>query len=234
MQSNPSEFSLTERSYSWWEAWTMVFFKPSSTSFLEILEDPLATPRRAYMWIFFASLVGSVIAGAISFYFNHTQFEPLQSGFNTTIWLGAIGVGLCCLVPLGAALSVLGIIISTGLTQWVAGGLDGRGSYAELIYATAAFTAPLSLISSLIAGIPLVNLFSIVLAIYGFVLNVVAIKAVNRFGTFRALLSMFLVWLGFVMLVAFLVAILITLFTSLNNDFLRELQKQILPYLPTT
>ena len=233
IQNYQSEFSLTERSYSWWEVWTLAFFKPSSATYQDIQDDPLAYPRRAYVWIFITSLVGTIVAVALSLVFNRVQFEQLQFGLDTSIWLGSIGVALCCLAPLGAAVSVLSMIISTGLTQWVAGGLGGKGSYAELIYATAAFSAPLSLISSLIAGIPWVNLFSIVLAIYGFVLNVVAIKAVNHFSAFRALVSIFLVWLGFAMLIAFLVAMLLALFAPFASEIFQELQNQLLPYLPT-
>jgi len=47
------------------------------------------------------------------------------------------------------------------------------------------------------------------------------------------LVSIFLVWLGFAMLIAFLVALLLALFAPFVSEIFQELQNQLLPYLPT-
>ena len=208
--------------------------KPSSESFQEILGDPLAKPPRAYAWIFITSLIRTVLFGILQFFISGNPFEQLDFGLDASLWLGTFGVALCCLAPFGALFSVLSMIIGTGLTQWVAGGLGGRGSYSELIYTTAAFSAPLGLLSSLVAGIPWVNLLTIVLGFYGLVLNVLAVKAVNRFSTMRAFMSILLVWFGFVMLTAFLAAMMLVLFAPVLREMFQEIQNQLLPFLPTT
>ena len=61
-----------------------------------------------------------------------------------------------------------------------------------MIYANAAYLAPISIISALIGAIPYVNFcIGLPLAIYNFVLGVIAIKAVNRIGWGGAVVSYF-------------------------------------------
>ena len=69
------------------------------------------------------------------------------------------------------------------------GFFKGGGKYASMVYASAAFYAPLILISSLISGIPYVNCLSIPLLIYALVLGVMAVKAVNQIGWGQAAVS---------------------------------------------
>src|SRR3990170_3601181 len=49
------------RSLSWSETWIKALTQPSEASYAEIVNDPGAAPRKAYIWIFISSLVGFII-----------------------------------------------------------------------------------------------------------------------------------------------------------------------------
>ena len=89
--------------------------------------------------------------------------------------------------------------------------LGGTGTYAKLAYAFAAYLAPLTLVSSFISAIPLVNCLTLPIAIYGIVLNVIAVKAVHQFGWGKALASSVLVFAGILLVVAVGVIVILAL-----------------------
>jgi hypothetical protein len=98
--------------------------------------------------------------------------------------------GVIC-VPVGAALAVVFLIISVGLQHLVARAIGGKGIFDDLVYASAAFAAPLSLISAALGMVPLLGCFSIFLGLYALGLSVIAIKAVHRLDTGRAIIAVF-------------------------------------------
>jgi uncharacterized membrane protein len=85
------------------------------------------------------------------------------------------------------------------IIQWIAKLFGSAGAYEKLLYAFAAITVPFTIVSSLfvlLSAIPFVGictgLISIVLSIYVLVLEVMAVKAVNRFGWGQAAGSVFI------------------------------------------
>jgi hypothetical protein len=85
------------------------------------------------------------------------------------------------------------------IIQWIAKLFGGTGTYEKLLYALAAITVPFTIVSSLfilLGVIPYVGIctgvISIGLAIYSLVLQIMAVKAVNRFGWGQATGSVFL------------------------------------------
>ncbi len=97
---------------------------------------------------------------------------------------------MLCL-PVLAALAIVGMIIVVGIQNLVARALGGEGGFDDLIYAYASFSAPLSLIGAAVGLIPVLGCLSIFVGLYGLVLNVIAVKAVHRVDTGRAILSVF-------------------------------------------
>jgi hypothetical protein len=177
---------------SWSRVWISVLTRPSTKTFEQILRDPQASPRRAYWWVFTSAIIGTIIQSLLSGLVFKAGFEEL--GFQST--------PLIC-IPVVAAMAVLGIVINAGITQGVAGRLfGGRGTYGSLVYALAAWVAPIYLISSLINGIPYFQCFTIPLFIYGLVLGVIAVKAVNQFGWGQAVVSYIVVYVLVVIVVA--------------------------------
>lgn len=98
-------------------------------------------------------------------------------------------IGLVCGIPIAAGFSVLGFIIGTALIQWVAGMFKGAGTFNQLAYVFGAISAPITLISAVLSifyAIPFLGFclwpLSILLFLYVLVLEVMAVKGVNRFG----------------------------------------------------
>lgn len=177
---------------SWKEVWISAITKPSTETYERILQDPKSSANRAYGWVFISSLVGGAIGILIS---------SIIPGENELYpGLGLVTSMLC--LPVLAAISVIGLAISSGITQLVASALGGTGTYSKLVYAWAAYLAPIGFISSVIASIPLVNILGFPLVIYGMVLNVIAVKAVHQFGWGRAVASSVLILVGILVFVA--------------------------------
>jgi hypothetical protein len=174
-----------EQMLTWVEVWKLVLTEPTEASFETILADPQASANRAYTWIFITGLIGGVLnVGAQSIW--GSAFRNLFSANNRVNLTPICGV-IC--VPVGAALAVVFLIISVGLQHLVARAIGGKGIFDDLIYASAAFAAPLSLISSALGMIPLLGCLGIFLAFYGLGLSVIAVKAVHRLDTGRAILA---------------------------------------------
>jgi hypothetical protein len=85
------------------------------------------------------------------------------------------------------------------IIQWIAKLFGGAGTYEKLLYAFAAITVPFTIVSSLFALLSMIpyvgicaGIFSFGLSIYALVLQVMAVKAVNRFGWGQAAGSVFI------------------------------------------
>lgn len=174
------------KALSWSEVWTSALLRPSLETYEGIINDPEASPNRAYRWVFICALIGYLIS-----FFLGLVLSSL--GFTSIADLGAFAgfsvITLICCLPVVGALAVIGLAIGAALTQFIAGLLGGEGSYSRLVYAYGAYTAPLSLVSGVISSIPFVNLLAIPLAIYGIALNVISVNAVNKFGWGKSMVA---------------------------------------------
>jgi hypothetical protein len=177
------------RMLTWFEVWRLVITEPKEESFETVLDDPQASANRAYTWIFITGLIGGVLnVGAQSIWgsiFGNMFNTNNNNNFNFTPICGV----LC--VPVWAALAVVFLIITVGIQHLVARAVGGKGIFDDLIYAYAAFAAPVTLIGSGLGLVPLLGCFSIFLGIYALALNVIAVKAVHRLDTGRAIFAVF-------------------------------------------
>ena len=125
---------------------------------------------------------------------------------------GTSNLFLLCFSPVGAVLGVIGITISVGLTQFIARVLGGTGSFFKLIYAYAAFTAPLFLITSILQPIPVVGrCLSVPLGIYSLALYIIATKAVNGFGWGKSILAVIIIPMAIGLLLVCILSLLLIL-----------------------
>jgi hypothetical protein len=169
---------------SWWDSWLKALTRPSVNTFERIANDPQASTIRAATWIFFSSLVGLFISVPLTLAFNAELVNQLQqaTGQMGSALAAALGLMLC-VVPFSAALTTLSMMISTGLIQLAARFLGGRGTYEGTFNALAAITAPITPVASLFGAIPVVGgCLTLPIGLYALVLNVIAVKASNRFG----------------------------------------------------
>jgi len=160
--------------------WIKAVTKPNEQTYAEIGASPDATPGKAYLWVFLASLVSYFFIMGISMIFSAAQY-----GTDLTTAL----IGIVCAVPIVAAIITGFFALDIAIIQWVAKMFKGTGSYNQLVYAVAAWNAPISLVSGLVGGlssIPYVgmclSILSIGLSIYAIVLMVMSVKGVNKFG----------------------------------------------------
>jgi hypothetical protein len=191
--------------------------RPSVATFENIVRDPAASNNRAYAWVFVSALLSYAIAVPLQWVFtNLLGAGSPDSGSD----LGSSLVLLVCGAPLVGVFSVLGLMISAAVSQFVAGILGGSGTYTQLAYALAAYLAPLALITGIVGAIPLVNCLLVPLGIYGLVLNIVAVKAVHQFGWGKAVASSVVVFAGILVVVAFLTIIVLALLgPAIGNVF---------------
>ncbi len=174
--------------FAWYQVWLSVLILPTENTFRLMLDDPDARPKRGYGWVFVASLVGYFL----SIVMISLRFESLikQMGLSTLglnegqAVMGYTLIGMMCAAPIVAGLSVLGVIVAAAIYQFVAQFVDGKGTFEEMVYALAAVSSPLYLVSALIIILPMpvANVAGLVLSLYGMYLTLVALKAVNRFS----------------------------------------------------
>jgi len=197
----------------WFAIWMKVVTQPKEQTFIDITEHPDASSKTAYIWVFIAGTVGGILqafASAIRMAMGAgSQLQQIPglekylpnmpvdgSGGGSAI--GSLVGGLCA-APFAGLLSILFFALFVAIIQWIAKLFGGAGTYDKLLYALAAITVPFSIISSLLAllsSIPVVGicvgLISFGVGIYSLVLQVMAVKAVNRFGVGQALGSYFI------------------------------------------
>ena len=199
------------QSYSTIQAWTLALTRPNEATYRSLIDDPRAGLGRAVLWMVLGSAVPIVLLALSQLAFGGlgrtlSQLQGLAPGSDRA-FTPAFGAGvLFCAIPLGAFFSVAGLFLYAGVIQFIAGAFGGQGSFARLAYATAAFTAPLTIIGGFVSIIPFVNLcLALPLSAYSIALNLLALKAVNRFswgsaaatfGVFVLVSALFAVVLG--------------------------------------
>lgn len=110
----------------------------------------------------------------------------------------SLGITIC-ISPIAGALGVLVFAIGVGIVQWVATIFKGTGTFSQLAYTWAAVSVPFILVYSVLtpfSAIPYVGLctglVSGLLGLYALVLELMAVKGVNKFGWGQAAGSLFL------------------------------------------
>jgi len=188
-----------------YQVWIDALTKPNENTFAEIASSPNAKAMTAYIWVFVGYLVEFFLSALVS----GTRMASYRSLFQQYGLGNAGGLGrggivatlilAICGGPILAVIATVFFAIWTAIIQWVAKMFHGQGTNEQLAYAFAAIVAPFAIVSgvlSLLAAIPYVGFcFNAILAIagiYAVVLNVMAVKGVNRFGWGEALGSVFI------------------------------------------
>lgn len=175
----------------WDEVWLRALTKPSAATFEELLHDPQAASGRAYKWIFLGTLVGQAIALLIFIAFHQSPRLVALQKFSLISPTMKPETYACTLL-ISPFAAIIGLWLFSNITQWFARMFEGKGTAAELIYVRAAYLAPMSIITTPLNVIPIVAYFNILLSFYLMVLELLAIKTVNRFGWGAAIASAFL------------------------------------------
>lgn len=175
----------------WDEVWLRALTKPSAATFQELLRDPQAASGRPYKWIFFATLVGQGIALLLLTAFHQSPRLVALQKFSL-ISPTMKPETFACTLLISPFAAIIGLWFFSHITQWFARMFDGKGTAAELIYVRAAYLAPMSIITTPLNVIPFIAYVNILFSFYLMVLELLAIKTVNRFGWGAAIASAFL------------------------------------------
>jgi hypothetical protein len=191
----------------WFQVWIKAVTKPSENTFYELTEDPAATAKTAYLWAFIAGTFAMIMQSILQAIYTATGSMPVIPGLeeympSATGDAGSAFMALAislCLSPVVGGVSVLFFALSTAIIQWIAKLFGGLGTYDKMLYAMAAITVPFTLVSSvlsLFSAIPFIGacfgFVSLGLSLYVLVLQVMAVKGVNRFGWGQAIGSVFI------------------------------------------
>jgi hypothetical protein len=167
-----------------YQVWLKAVTRPNEQTYADLVSSPGANPNKAYLWLALSYVFSFFVVMLVSSVSTSTQY-----GGRLSDVLGSSLIALICAAPISAVIGVLFYAIETAIVQWVANLFKGTGTYSQLIYAFAAFTAPISIVSSVISLFSLIpfiglcfSIISIGVGIYALVLMIMAVKGVNKFG----------------------------------------------------
>jgi hypothetical protein len=138
----------------------------------------------------------AVLALLLVYWLPAFETAAFQSGLDINVTAQVRNVSLVLFVvgvPIITSAYTLFFALQVGLQHLLARLLGGQGTYEHLLFATAAYQAPLLLISIVAVFIPYIN-FCVgpLLGIYSIVLMTNSLRAVYNFGIERALAVIFL------------------------------------------
>jgi len=187
--------------FSWLGAWRAALTQPSVATYTDLLLDPRLSLGRAAAWLFTASLLAYLLGVVLqATLFPGTLVDVIREasetgpqGFQATPGVLLI-FSLAC-TPFMAAMFLGTYLLGFALLHFIASALGSQGSYAELVYAHAAYLAPLTLLGAILGMIPVVNCLTLPLGLYSIGLQLLALKAATRmtWGRVIAVLAVVLV-----------------------------------------
>ena len=198
-------------SLPWYQVWLKAITEPKEATYQDLVTRPGVSLGKACLWVGVVGVISAIISLGFFVVFGGMSFLGpwSQETSDALSFLTGSAIFLVCLVPLAGAFAVFGLLFSSGISHLLARALGGTGSYEQLAYAIAAYTAPGSLVSSAVSFIPCVGpLVGLPFSFYLLFLNVLAIKAVHHLSWGRAVISSVL-FVAFVLFILSCVVIVI-------------------------
>lgn len=171
-----SKSSEKIRTYNFFEVWSTALTVQDHDVYANLLDDPKATLGRAFTWIALASLVNAAVIPVFML------MNPEVGDFSK---IGVFMIGMLIGIPV---MVVIGFAIWAGIQNIFAVLLGGTGYYTRTAYALAAFTAPITILTSLLMIVPFVGqCLAVPLSFYTLVLNIRALRASHSLSILAAL-----------------------------------------------
>jgi hypothetical protein len=217
----------------WVSTWITAITKPSEQTYAALAERPEAqTNSRAFTWVFLAGTLSALISGVLQAILELAGFASPTASWGDLFGANAgqgglvsLGVAIC-VSPIAGAIATIFFAIGVGIVQWIARLFKGTGTFSQLAYTVAAFSVPFSFVSSVLtpfSAIQYVNictgLISFILGLYAIVLEVRAVKAVNKFGWGEAIGSVLVPFVLLVCCAVAVIAVLAVLGASVSDTF---------------
>jgi hypothetical protein len=186
------------RNLAWYEVWLSVLINPSENSFLFILADPKLSLDRGIIWVFCATLIQYLVAFGLFMVVWLPLLQKVTASAGLTMDLAASIRNASLLlfvigVPVLTSVYTLMFALQMGILHLIAKLFGGRGTYEHLVFASAAYQAPLLLISIVAVFIPYLNVCAgPLLGFYTVILMTNSLRAAYRLDIGRALGVIFL------------------------------------------
>lgn len=218
--SGPEEFN----NKVFYEVWVDALTKPNIENYRQIVNDPSASMATALLWLTGVGFIGSLISGTLQSIFgvNAVFSDVLGSGYATSTSIFGVIAGAFASLFLTPLFSLL----ITGGMHLVARALGGSGSFEKMFSGFASFWVPISLINSVLGGIPLINCLTIFVSIYALVLSVISNQAVHGYDAGKAMSSSIGVPLLFGVLIFGCIVVLVILGVAAGTPFLENFANQ--------
>jgi hypothetical protein len=183
------------------QLWKNVLLSPKKTFKKEKKKSNLGLGAK---YILIAGAITGIIVGIVS--------------LNPIILLTSI-----ILYPL---INLLSWLIGSGINFVFARILGGKGDYMKQSYLIALYSAPLSIISTIIFIIPTVGIWlSFLIAIYGFYLLTFALKEAHSYSTGRAIMTWLLPFIIVVAIVASMTALFFAYYVSAYGSMIPDISQ---------
>ena len=170
----------------WFHVWRAAVMSPRTSTYADIASRPGVNSRRALAWMLTASLTS--VLPLVSLSLLH-----IRSGVSTTRVADALAEALNSPLLLTFVPIAIGVVTALGLAAWAAIAhltarlLGGDGRFPALLFGFAAFSAPLTLIGTVLVTVTPVQGLSTIAFAYQVLLAIIATKAIHRLGWVRAI-----------------------------------------------
>ncbi len=204
-------------SLPFYDVWNTALRRPSVEAYERLLEDPKANLSRAVVWLLVVGAISSVLSAVSQLIWVRlmssgalSQLAAPGQTLPSELALPGLSMAalLACAVPAGAIGMVLGQLLYFGLVHFTASAFGGQGTFGRMVYANAAYYAPVTLLSSLLALIPCAACLAVPLGVYSIALQFIAVKAATRLGWGGTIGSILIVLFLFILVTVVLALLL--------------------------
>ncbi len=156
--------------------WLTALTRPSVATYEGLIREPHASAGSAYTWVFISTLISGSIISVVPLVSQWAQQQPVD-------------MTLLLAIPVTSIVTVLVWGTFVRCTQGIARLLRGGGTYTQAAYASSLFSAPLTVVASILSLIPHTGWLLLCLYIYWCFLYIVAVQAVNQLSWVKAMIA---------------------------------------------
>lgn len=184
-QATPMAPDTIQRDWHWARVWAQAIFRPSVRSFEHIFADPNAQYSRAYLWVFAAVFLAMGAGVTFLFVQGNSALTERFSSLGTALVFGVLPAATLFAVLGGGAWVLLTEVWAATMDALIGHAPDDSHAYERLLYAFAAFLAPLLAASVLVAlfasfRLPALHLLQVAICVYALALAMLAARAVYQ------------------------------------------------------
>ena len=216
-----------------WQTWLKASTSPSDATFADLRLKPNANITTAVIWMAIYGAIAAIAGLVSSLIFAGTVQGALPSVLQQLdlppAEMAQVEQALRFLpgnVAVGAGFSSLAniiwvpvwFLIGVGIYHLIAKLLGGTGEYGRLAYLSAAFSAPLGIVTTLLSLIPLAGCVTPLIGIYTLVLSYFAVKVEHQLSSGRAIMVILIPALVLIVLVMCFIFGIVGMIMAVQNS----------------